>query len=249
MKKFAAYILAAGVILTLTACGGTGSNGTGGQGGTKSAANTDTAMTVPISSSDELEETVNKDVEDTIAGLNKEYQQYKKEISSYEKYVENTDKVEAFYKKIYDTNYELCLRMREYSLNYAQKVVSSDISYDEKYDELEAIYDYVYDDAGDDIYDEIYKGIMDDIYDDYYSGIVKDGYDVAPYKEWSDTLSQEYDWWSDTMSDVYETWSDYHSEVYEFCSDVRSEVYANDMEQANKKIADFKEDIEELKEK
>lgn len=247
MKKIILNILTAGTVLILTGCGA-GSNSAGKAVGTKPAAKIDTAMTVTISSSDELKEITEKDVKDTIASLNQEYQQLKKDVDSYEKYEKNIDKMEAFYEKVCDTNKELCLRMREYSWNYAQKIVLADQSNDEKYEELDTIYDYVYDDAGDDIYDEIYDGIMEEIYDDYYDGIVEDGYDSVPYEEWSDMLSDEYDRWSDAVKETYREWSDSQSDIYRFGSDVKSEVYSNDMDRAKDKLRDFKEDIEKMKE-
>ena len=172
------------------------------------------------------------------------------EIDTYEMYLESTDKVEAFYKKVYDDTKNLCIRMREYSINYAEAIMASDKSNDDKYKDFEGLYDCIYDDAGDDIYDEIYDGILDDIYDDFYDGILDDAYDNgAPYDEWSDARSNEYDWWSDARSDVYDEWSDFRSDVYDFWSDMRSELWDDDIERAEEKIVDFQEDVEKLKHK
>ncbi len=199
---------------------------------------------------EELNEVVSTDVENTVSAIKSEYEKLVTEIDTYEKYLENTDKVEAFYKQVYEDTKYLCIRMREYSINYAEEIVASDKSNDDKYKDFEELYDCIYDDAGDDIYDGIYDGILDDIYDDFYDGILDDAYDNgAPYDEWSDARSNEYDWWSDARSDVYDEWSDFRSDVYDFWSDMRSELWDDDIERAKEKIVDFQEDIEKVKNK
>ena len=159
----------------------------------------------------DLDDIAIKDVEYAVAALNTEYEGLKAEINTYAKYLDNTDKMEAFYAKIQDTNYSLCVRMYEYSLGYAESVVSSDMSNDDRYDELEELYDSIYEDAGDEIYDGIYDGILEDMYDDFYDGLLDDAYDneeYSEYSEWYDARSNEYEWWYDTRSDVYEDWYD-----------------------------------------
>lgn len=198
---------------------------------------------------DELEEVVSTDVETVISALKSEYEELAADVDTYEKYLENTDKVEAFYEQVCEDTLCLCIRMREYSINYAEEIMASDKSNRDKYKDLEEIYDRIYDDAGDDIYDEIYDGILDDMYDDFYDGILDDAYDSAPYDEWSDARSDEYDWWSDARSDVYDEWSDFRSDVYDFWTDVRGELWDDDIERAEKKIVDFREDIEKMKRK
>ncbi|MCM1171926.1 MAG: hypothetical protein NC393_07345 [Clostridium sp.] len=198
----------------------------------------------------DLDEIVSTDVDNTISVMKAEYEKMITDIDTYEKYLENTDKVEAFYKQIYEDTQQLCIRMREYSIDYAEVIMASDKSNDDKYKDFEEIYDCIYDDAGDDIYDEIYDGILDDLYDDFYDGILDDAYDNGvPYDEWSDARSDEYDWWSDARSDVYDEWSDFRSDVYDFYSDMRSELWDDDVERAEEKIVDFREDIEKLKSK
>lgn len=199
---------------------------------------------------EELDETVSTDVDTTISAMKAEYEKIITDIDTYEKYLENTDKVEAFYKQVYEDTKQLCTRMREYSLNYAEAIMASDKSNDDKYKDFKKLYDCIYDDAGDEIYDEIYDGILDDIYDDFYDGILDDAHDNgAPYDEWSDARSDEYDWWSDARSDVYDEWSDFRSDVYDFWSDIRSELRDDDIERAEEKIADFRKDIEKIKSK
>jgi len=198
----------------------------------------------------DLDDIVIKDVEDTVTALNVEYEGLKAEIDTYAKYLSNTDKMEAFYAKIQDTNYSLCVRMYEYSLDYAEGIVNSDMSNDDKYDELEELYDSIYDDAGNEMYDGIYDGILDDMYEDFYDGLLDDAYDneeYSEYSEWSDARSDEYEWWSDTRSNVYEDWSDMRSDIYEFQSDLRGELWNDEIDKALEKIEDFREDVEKLK--
>ncbi len=199
---------------------------------------------------EELNEIIEKDVEDTISAIKSEYEKLTADIDTYEKYLENTDKIEVFYKYVLENTQDLCIKMREYSINYAEEIIATDQSNNDKYKDFEKIYDDIYDDAGDEIYDEIYDGILDDIYDDFYDGILDDAYDEgAPYDEWSDARSNEYDWWSDTRSDVYDEWSDFRSDVYDFWSDMRSELWNDDIERAKEKIVDFQKDIEKIKNK
>ncbi len=195
----------------------------------------------------ELEELVMADVEGTIGALSEEYQLLLSNVDTYEKYLANITAVEECYKKIYVETRSLCVRLREYSIDYAKLIITSDKSFDEKYDEFETIYDCIYEDAGDEMYDEIYAGILDDAYDDLYNGILDDAYDNAEYKEWAEARANEYEWWSDTRSDVYKEWSDCRSDVYGFWSDMRGEMWDDDIEKAYKKINNFIDDIEKIK--
>ena len=216
---------------------------------TESNENTGDRETTQIEAKD-INEVVTADIENTVASIKAEYEKLVTEIDTYDKYLENTEKMEAFYKLICEENRLLCIRMREYSVAYAKEIMASDKSNDEKYDDLDELYDCIYDDAGDDIFDEIYDNILDDIFDDFYDGILDDAYDNgAPYAEWSDARSDEYHRWSDARSDVYSAWSDFRSDVYGFWSDMRSALWKDDIEKAEKEIEDFKTDIEKLKSK
>ncbi len=196
---------------------------------------------------DNLADIVEKDVGDTIAVLNSEYEQLKAELNTFDIYLANADKMEAFYEKINVTNRNLCIRMYEYSLNYAEIIINSDMTFDDKYDELDNLLDDVYDDAGDEILDGIYDGILEDMLDDYYDGIIENGQDTVEYSTWYHARSDEYEWWYDTRSDVYEDWYDFRGDVYEFWSDLRGEMWDDDQEKALEKIEDFRKDIEKMK--
>ena len=190
-----------------------------------------------------------KDVEDSISALGTEYEQLKADIDTYDKYLSNIDKIKAFYAKIDEVNNGLCIKMCEYSLEYAELIINSDKSKDDKYDDLKELHDNVYEDAADEIHDGIYEDIFDNIKDDYYDGILKDAKANAAYDEWYNIRSDEYDLWYETRSDVYEQWYDCRSDIYSFWSDVRGEVWSDDIEKAKEKITDFQEDVESLKKK
>jgi len=201
----------------------------------------------PSDVTDKILEQASAEAENTISALSAEYDALTSEITTFASYQKNAEKVEAFYIKMVDTTKLLCIAMREYSLRYAEAIMASNMSNDDKYEELDELYDCIYDDAGDDIYDEIYDGILDDIYDAFYDGILDDAYDTVSYKEWWGARSNEYDNWSDTRSDIYDEWSDMRSDVYDFWSDMRSELWKDDVERANKRIENFRADIEKMK--
>ncbi len=216
-----------------------------------SAQNTtsETEAAVTAGSTEELNEIIAADISDTVAALEADYKKLEDEITTYDTYIDNTDKAEAFYTKVNEENKNLCIRLQEYAASYAEKILASDISNDDKYGEMDDLYDNIYDDGGDSVYDGIYDGVLEDMYDLFYDGVLDDGYDEVSYKEWSKARSQEYDWWSDTRSDVYEQWSDFRSDVYEFWSDIRDELWDNDVDKAEEVISDYKEDIAKLKDK
>lgn len=197
---------------------------------------------------EELSELVSQEMDARVAVLNEQYEKLQAEIDTYDKYIENQEKIEDYYSSVYHDMQDTCIRMREYCVKYVQVILESEKENDEKYDDLEEMYDVIYEDAGEDIYDEFYDGVLEDIYDVYYDGILDDAYDAVAYKEWSEARSEEYERWSDARSAAYECWSDFRSEVYEFWSDMRSEFWDDDIDRAQEKIQDFQDDILQLKE-
>lgn len=214
---------------------------------TKSESSADNATSKDLSK--EFKESVKKDIKDTIESLEKDYKQLKADIDTYDKYSKNADKIKAFYDNINETHKSLCIRMREYALDYADKILSSNTSNDEKYEELDKLYKIIYDDGGESIYDGVYDGILSDMYKDFYDGILADAYDSVPYAELSKLQTQEYKWWSNTGSDVYKQWSSFGSDVYKFWSDLGSKVWNDEIDETKEIMSDFKADINELKEK
>lgn len=246
MKKMVSVLLACMMMASLVACNGNSSKEVS-TNETEKEITTEEEAKADAESIDEIPELIEKDIADTLTSLNQDYEQLKADVDTYDKYVENTDKMEAFYQSVLKTQQKLTIRMREYCLDYADFILSSDSTFDDKYDEFDEMFDVIYEDAGDEIFDEIYEGLFADIYDDFYDGILSDAYDTVPYKEWSDTHSDEYDLWSDTHSDLYDDWSDFHSDVYDFWSDMKGEMWDDDLEKAREKMDDFREDIDKLK--
>lgn len=194
----------------------------------------------------DLEIEIETEVENTLAGLNAEWEELSVSVDGYQSYMENMEKIKDFYEKVYSTSQNLCIRMCEYSIEYAEAVLASGNSVDDMYLALEGIYDLIYDNMGDEIYDGIYDGILDEMYDVLYGNALDDKPDGVEYSEWSDARSDEYQMWSDTRADTYEQWSDYRSDVYGFWSDMRSEVFSGDFERANEKVSKFREKVEKM---
>ena len=202
---------------------------------------------VSASSLDEIEEMASKDVEDTKEKLESERDALSEELTDYNLYIKNVDKVKAYYDDALKQTELLSIRLREYAYKYAELIMNEDASYKVKYKDLSGIYECIYEDAGEAMYD-IYDKTVKDMYDIYYDGIIKDAYDTEDYDVWSDVSSDAYDDWSNCLSDIYDVWSDMQSDIYEFQSDLRSEVYDHDDERAQKKMDKFKKSILRMKE-
>ena len=196
---------------------------------------------------DEYQLMVTENIKLTISELTETWSQLQTDITTYEAYVANLDRIEAFYCSVEDTTLQLTHKMYDYTLMYAEVIVSTDDKYGDKYDYLEEIYDVIYDNAGDEVYDEIYDDLLDDIYDCFYDGILKDAYDTVPYDEWSGYRSNEYNIWSDTHSYVYRICSDSRSDIYDFYGDIRSAIYQKNEPKANERIQKFKKRIARVK--
>ena len=234
MRKVIAAALILVMILSLSACGET-------------ATVTKDGKKITAGTIEELEELIDKDLEETFAGLQGEFETLMSEIDTYDKYIENIGKVESFYGRILSETQVMDIRLREYSICYTEIVMKSGGSYEDRYDAIGDMYDLIYDDACGEVYDAVYDDLLGEMYDLIYRGVVKDGYDDAPYEAWYDTSSEAYDMWADCKSDVYDEWSDAKSDIYDFWSDVYGHVYDDDREKINEEIADFREDIEKLK--
>ena len=202
---------------------------------------------VSASSVDEIEEMALGDVEETKEKLESERDVLSKEITDYNLYIKNEDKVKAYYEDALKQTELLSIRLREYAYKYAELIMNEDASYKVKYKDLSGIYEYIYEDAGKAMY-EIYDKTLKDMYDMYYDGIIKDAYDEVDYDEWYDVHSEAYDAWYDARSDVYDIWYDTRSDIYDFQYDLRSEVYDHDDERAQKKMDKFKKSILRMKE-
>ena len=263
MKKIIALLLAIAMLLSLAACGTEtpqstetepGTSTTGGSETTPSEETTEPAeetTTPPVSTDkptydsytmdltgittlDELETRIEEHLASSIASLNSQWEALAAEIDTYEKYVENTERVSGFYQTVIAETDQMCIMLYEYSAAYARMILDSDLSADDKYDAIEGINDCLYEDACDEINDEIYEGLLDDVNDYFYEGILNDAQDDVDYSDWYDVCSDEYNQWYDTSSEVYDLYYDAASEIYSFYYDMASELYDRDFKRAEK---------------
>ena len=198
---------------------------------------------------DTLESQIEKDVEATLTALYDEWELLDENIYDFQSYLDYADVIKSFYEKTEQVSEELCLRMSQYSIAYAEQILGMDESTDDMYDEIEIIYDCVYDDMGDEIYDNIYDGMLEEMYDSYYDGVLDEQPDDVKYGTWSEARSDEYKMWSECRSNTYGQWSDFRSDVYGFWSDLRSELYNDDLEGAWDEVDDFRKDVEKQTER
>lgn len=276
MKKIIAIFLAVTMLLSLAACGTETPQNSDTQPGTSSTddpvTDPSTGTTEPssdattppevtdkpadysysidltgITTLEELEARIEEHLAATIASLNSQWENLAAEIDTYEKYVENAERVSAFYETVIDETDQMCIMLYEYSAAYARMVLDSDMSADDKYDAIEGINDCLYEDACDEINDEIYEGLLDDMNDYFYEGILDDAQDDVDYSDWYDVCSDEYNQWYDTASEVYGLYYDAASEIYSFYYDMASELYGRDFERAEKIYERFLEKIAKAK--
>lgn len=200
-----------------------------------------------ITTLEELEARIEEHLATTIASLNTQWEELAAEIDTYEKYVENGERVSDFYQTVIDETDQMCIMLYEYSAAYARMVLDSDMSADDKYDAIDGINDCLYEDACDEINDEIYEDLLDDMNDYFYEGILNDSQDDVDYSDWYDVCSEEYSQWYDTTSEVYGLYYDAASEIYSFYYDMASELYSRDYERAEKVYGRFLDKIAKAK--
>lgn len=276
MKKITAILLTIAMLLSLAACGTETPQSTETQPGASSTEGfaadpsaetmeTSSSETVPpestekaidysynidlngITALDELEARIEEHLAATITSLNSKWEALAAEIDTYEKYVENAERVSGFYQTVIAETDQMCIMLYEYSAAYARMILDSDMSADDKYDTIEGINDCLYEDACDEINDKIYEGILDDMNDFFYEGILNDAQDDVDYSNWYDVCSDEYNQWYDTSTEVYGLYYDAASEIYSFYYDMASELYSRDFERAEKVYERFLEKIAKAK--
>ena len=183
-KKFIALLLALILVLSATACGTQSATDTSTSNDTSTeqtdssnessndqpeeTADTNvsteqTENTVEPGTLEALEADVMKDVENSISALQSEMDTLVAEITTFDQYVENVDRMEAFYTKACTNSLLLEIYLMEHAVIYAEFIMNSDNDFDDKYDDLDELYDVVYEDAGDEFYDGIYDGILEDM--------------------------------------------------------------------------------------
>ena len=213
----------------------------------KPADNSYTIDLTGITTLEELETRIEEHLAATIASLNGQWEALAAKIDTYQKYVENTEQVSAFYQTVIEETDQMCILLYEYSAAYARMVLDSDMSDGDKYDAVEGINDCLYEDACDEINDEIYDGLLGDMNDYFYDGILDDPQDDVDYSDWYDVCSDEYDQRYDTSSEVYDLYYDAASDIYSFYCDMSSELYSGDYERAEKVYERFLEKIAKAK--
>lgn len=194
---------------------------------------------------EELETIVETHVNECIAALNKEWEDLSTEIDTYEKYIENVDKIEEFHIRVEDASAEILTMICQYGVAYTDLILQSGSSTDDMYDEFEGFKDCIYDDACELVKDEIYEALLEEVKDYYYDGIIKDAKDSVAYGDWSDARGDAYGWWSDARGEVYDNWSDARGDLYSYWSDVRSELYSDSLDDAKEIMEKFKKKISE----
>ena len=276
MKKIIVLLLAIVMLLSLAACGTETPQNSDTQPGTSSTddpvTDPSTGTTEPssdattppevtdkpadysysidltgITTLEELEARIEEHLAATIASLNSQWENLAAEIDTYEKYVENTERVSEFYETVIAETDQMCIMLYEYSAAYARMILDSDMSADDKYDAIDGINDCLYEDACDEINDEIYEGLLEEMNDHFYEGILDDAQDDVDYSDWYDVCSEEYSQWYDTASEVYGLYYDAASEIYSFYYDMASELYGRDFERAEKIYERFLEKIAKAK--
>ena len=84
---------------------------------------------VSASTIDEIEEMAIKDVEDTKEKLESERDVLSEEITDFNSYTKNVDKVKAYYDGALRQTELLSIRLREYAYKYAELIMNEDTSY------------------------------------------------------------------------------------------------------------------------
>lgn len=196
---------------------------------------------------DSIENKAISDAENTVEKLKDSNEKIKAKINSYELYKQNIEVIEEYYESVVEEQKNLGIRLREYSVEYANLILKSDKSKYEKYDDLDGIVKGIYEDACDEE-ENIYEDITDDLEDAFYSGVINDAQDNVDYGEWSKLGSDEYKNISSLRSELYGDLSDTRSDIYKFYSRLGSEIYGGDYERAEKEVNRFSEKINKMKE-
>lgn len=198
------------------------------------------SATVSVDTVEGIIQKAQSDVESTIEEITSSCEALTAEISSFDSYISNEERISSFYQTIEDSHEELCSRIKGYALNCAKMIINDNhLTIKEKYKKINVINDDLYDDCLDDIENGFYDELFDFLEDSFYEGVLKDGNDNTNYADWYYARSNEYSQWYDARSDVYSTWYDTRSDVYEFWYDLRDELYSEDLEKANKVIQKY----------
>ena len=201
------------------------------------------------SSFEELRTIAFGDVSKTIESLESQYNSLTIKINTIELYCSKTNEVKSFYDTIIFETENICIKMLEASLGYAEYIMSSKVETENKYDALDYIYEDIYNDALDLIDEKIYNDLIDSMSDFYWEGIIEDAYenDLISDEKYIEIDEQEYEWISNTETNVYEAITDAETYIDEFITNLENALIDDDLNTANEKINDFKTTIKKLK--
>lgn len=189
-----------------------------------------------------------QDVADTVAALTADYETLVAEVATYEDYIANTDRVEAFYDQLVSETTALCERIYGYAAERAEDVLGMEPGSAERDELVGSIYDEFYDEALEMVNDEILSGILEGLYDQYYDGVIDEAYygaveeDTLDYDEWYDISDDAYDVWEDARDEVHDVFDDARDDIYDLFSDMQSAMWDEDEEALEKVIRAFEED-------
>lgn len=253
MKKTLSLLLATMMVLSFSACNKNPQTESNESQATNnnvdwSTTNDKFASDISANTIEELEGIIAKDVENTINALNREWEPIAASVKTYGEYINNAEKIEAFYEKVTSESELANIRLQSYAIKYAELIMSSDMSKENKYDAFDDLCDYIYEDSADDLYDGIYEGLLENMYEVIYEDALDDSSSAPTYSDWSNARSKEYRNLSDARSDFYRSYSSARSDIYKFISRMRSEIWAGKIEEAQEIIDDYKADISKLKE-
>ena len=194
------------------------------------------------SSLEEYAKTIASDFETSSDKLNKEWEAVSKDMSSYEAYRDNTDRITDFYAFCESESAGLYSGISDKAISYFKAIVESGAidDYDKWNSAMDAFYD-VWNNSTDDYYD-VWNDIYDDSYDQMNSTVTMDA--TSNYQEYSDLWADMYKVYSDSWSKMYNQYSDSWSEVYALYSDVWSGFYSGEKD-VDKIISEGKKKREE----
>ncbi len=196
-----------------------------------------------------LEAEVEADIDATVESLENDLEQLERQITSFADFRNQEDEVEAYYEQVLTETEDLCIRIREYTAEYAE-VILSGYNSDDYYTWLEILdtfYDFVYDDVLEDLNDEIYEDLFEDLQETFYEDIIEKAANKADPAVYAEVSSAQEERHETCRTAVYSAYRNCESDILDFWADLESDLWDEDMEAAEEDIADFRTLIENLK--
>lgn len=89
---------------------------------------------IKASTLEELNTLVPQEIDVAVAAWNEKYEALQAEIDTYDKYIANQEKMTDYYASVSRDMEDICIRMREYCVKYAQLILASEKPKDEKFE-------------------------------------------------------------------------------------------------------------------